>query len=220
MSKAILKMYGKTATVVIALFRACIAAMTGNINFSVPLPSLADWTLATDAWEAAETLVTTLKHQLSMAVADSKLKKKAAMDIGVKVTAYVQNVSGGDPAIIESANMFIQDFNAPDVTSPPQAQNLSLTHNDLFGHIDAHWDAVHHFGHIWYNMRYTFNDPFGTDPIVWVPFDHDVSSTAIDLSNPAHAGQRVWVQVRAVNSAGAGPWSAANSIIIALGATS
>lgn len=210
-------MYGKTAAVVIALFRACITAMTGNANFPTPNPPLADWTIAVDEWETAEIAVAAAKHALSSAVETAKLKKKAAMDIARKEVAYVQVASGGDQTIIESANMFVQDTDAPDHTQPPQVQNLSLTHNDLFGHINVNWDAVHNFGHVWYNIRYTFTDPFGGGAITWTPFDHDVSATSLDFSNPAHAGQRVWMQVRAVNAAGAGEWSSVISKIISIG---
>ncbi|MBL0310092.1 MAG: fibronectin type III domain-containing protein [Bacteroidetes bacterium] len=156
----------------------------------------------------------------------AKLKKKGGDgNSGKKIVAYVQvqsgrrfyGASGGDAVIIESANMFVQDSNAPDHGIPTQVQHLSLSHHDLFGHIDAHWDAVHHYGHVWYNIRYTFTDPLGGGTITWVPFDHDVSSTTIDFSDPAHAGQIVWFEVRAVNAAGAGEWSVAVPIIISSG---
>jgi hypothetical protein len=54
---------------------------------------------------------------------------------------YVQETSGGDPAIIAKANLDTKSESTP-IGKMPQVQNLSLTTGDNPGAVDGQWDAV------------------------------------------------------------------------------
>jgi hypothetical protein len=87
---------------------------------------------------------------------------------------------------------------------PTKVQNVSLSHGDEDGEVDIHWNAVKNFGVKTYQYRMT--NSFGTPMENWVMGEEVTSKTTLKgIHAPTH--QRIWVEVRAVNAAGHGPWS-------------
>ena len=85
-------------------------------------------------------------------------------------------------------------------TVPNQVQNLSLTAGDNTASLDVHWDPLAN-GKT-YEVQ-TSPDPFTTTSFVTADTVTKSSTTLTNLTS----GSRVWVRVRAINSAGKGPWS-------------
>ena len=129
-------------------------------------------------------------------------------DLNVAV-AYVQETSGGDPAIITKANLDIKSQSAP-VGKMPQVQNLSLTTGDNPGAVDGHWDAVP--GRKSYEHQHCTGDPGLETNWKLVGSSSASKTTFPDLPS----GTRLWARVRAkgTNPANDGTWSQPATIIV------
>src|SRR5581483_3838343 len=116
-----------------------------------------------------------------------------------QLASYVEAQSGGDPAKIQSAGMDVRAAASP-TTIPGQVMNLALTAGDNDGELDAQWDPVAAAKS--YEIQ---SSPDPVTPTSWAP-RFSVTKSKASL-NSFTSGQRVWVRIRAVGSAGAGPWS-------------
>ena len=122
---------------------------------------------------------------------------------------YVQETSGGDPAIIAKANLDTKSESTP-IGKMPQVQNLSLTTGDTPGTVDSHWNSVSG-SHGYEHMHCT------GDPTVEANWTMVAGSTGSKASHTGlTSGTRLWSRVRAkapktVNN---GPWSQPATIIV------
>ena len=85
---------------------------------------------------------------------------------------------------------------------PGVPQNFFLTEGDEEGELTGHCDSQ---GRLvdFYEVRYTTTDP-NADATVWIKLD-PVKRSTFDLQD-LPSGQKVWVQIRAVNTTGKSPW--------------
>ena len=213
MKKAVLKLTNKTIIQLVAILRAVIKAMTGNSNFPDPNPDLPTFATAIDELDAKEAHVIQLRQQLKVAMTERDNSKKTVKNMATTLVAYVQQASGGDENKILSAGMLVQAFGVRAKHKPERVANLQAHHNDDDMNIVLRWDAMQGFGRVWYHVRYTFTNPEANP--VWFDYQSSTSATSIIFKDAEHVGQRVYVEVCAVNARGAGPWSQAAEIIIA-----
>ena len=89
---------------------------------------------------------------------------------------------------------------ATPVGIPEQPLSLVVTAGDFDGSLDAAWDAVR--GAASYELQ-TSVDP--VTPSSWA-FKQTSSRSSAEL-NSFTSGAKIWVRVRAIGAAGAGPWS-------------
>jgi len=187
----------------IALAGQIVAAMTGNPNFTTPVPSLAD--------------VTTKKNTLMTASSDADNKRvasKNATDVSAdaesaidliltQIALYVENISAGDVTKISSAGMSVKDAAVPvGQLYPPLALSCMAGNND--GEIDLNWEPVH--GANSYVIQMT------TDPNVpdsWAPKANATESYAVILG--LTSGNKYWFRVAGMGAAGQGAFSGAES---------
>jgi len=183
----------------VALGRLIVTKMTGNANFATPDPPLADITAAAGNLEGSAQKVAVKKQELAEAVAVQNTHAQELKDVLTNEGKYVDIKAKGDKAIIESAGMQASDEPSP-VGEMPQVENLSLTHGDSPGEVDAHWNPVKKKKN--YTIRVTA-DPLGSAP--WQTRGNPTkSSVTIDGLT---SGSKVWVQVCANGTEGAGPFS-------------
>jgi hypothetical protein len=122
---------------------------------------------------------------------------------------YVQETSGGDPAIIAKANLDTKSESTP-IGKMPQVQNLSLTTGDNPGAVDGQWDAVS--GRKSYEHQHCTADPAVDANWKMVSSSSASKTTFTGLTS----GSRLWARVRAKGTkpANDGAWSQPATIIV------
>lgn len=174
-------------------------AMTGNANYTTPIPTLTSiGTLITALTNTNNTYESGLLTQKTNIT--NRDNAAAALIAGLtQLGGYVDAASAGDEAKINSAGMAVRGAKAA-ATMPPQVSNLSLTAGDNDGELDAQWDPVP-------NAK-TYEIQTSPDPITgssWTSKPTVTKSKAVLLGLPS--GTRVNIRVRAIGSGGIGAWS-------------
>ena len=174
-------------------------AMTGNANFTTPNPTLtAIGTLITGLTTANNT------YESSVITAGQNLTLRddaaqALINGLVALQGYVQSVTGGDAAKIQSAGMGVKSARGSS-TTPDMVSNLSITSGDNAGELDLQWDTV--------AGTRTYEVQISPDPMTATSFTSQPSVTKSKaIITGLTSGTRAWVRVRAVNAAGQGAWS-------------
>jgi len=205
MAKFFVKLELRALTVLekIALANLMVTKMTGNANFTAPNPTpdppLADLTTAANTLNTSKQAVDAAKTSLAQAVATQETDEKAVDDLMTQEGRYIDNRAKGDKAIIESAGVGATDEPTP-VGELPQVENLSLTHGDNPGEVDAGWNPVANKKN--YTVQVT-DDPIGST--AWITRGNPTkSSITID---GLISGKKMWVRVCANGTAGAGAFS-------------
>jgi hypothetical protein len=146
----------------------------------------------------------TAEHFAIVQTADQKLtERNAAMDelrVALdNLSGYVQSVSHGDAEVILSAGMSVCNTPAPlgPLTAP---HSLKAKAGDIEGCVVLQWKPVR--GARLYEVEHT-TDP--TSPTSWQ--NHTTSSRARASLSGLPSGTRMFFRVRAVGTAGRGPWS-------------
>ena len=193
----------------IALAGLIKTKMTGNGDFPTPDPALA--TIAAQA-AAASTYIAERDALLSAAQEKTLLIRSSRDTLEVSLTAegaYVQArvaaLSGPiDPAWrkarIVAAGMQPADDPVP-VGPMPKITGLVATQGDGDGMIDLHWNPVKRGLNSYVVERTT--DPAGQTG--WGNAEV-VTKSSLTLSGLV-SGTRYWFRVRAIGTAGPGPWS-------------
>lgn len=201
MAKVKLALSRLTPDELVSLANQIKTAMTGNANFTTPNPTLtAIGTLIT----AAQTKITAQKAAVQAATTATS-DRDAALDALrvalVQLSAYVENITGGDAVKIQSAAMSVKAPAAP-IGQLLQVSNLAVTAGDDDGEVNITWDPVR--GAKSYQIQYCL-DPI--TPTGW----RDVAPTSKSKKTISGltSGVRVWVRVRAIapKEANIGAWS-------------
>lgn len=116
-----------------------VAQMTANVaTFPTPLPSLEDVTVAITALRDAATRAEAGGYVLTF---EKNLAQEALDELMRQLTAYVQNVSGGDAETILLSGMEVRRGPEPK-PAPTQIQNLNALPSRTTGQIDLNWDTL------------------------------------------------------------------------------
>jgi hypothetical protein len=189
---------------------AVSAAMTGNANFPAAAALLAK--LNADNITAKAKIVA--QKNASKAATQTTTDRDAAL-IVVKqditaIGSHVQQVSNGNPVIIESAGLSVAAPTHGPIGQLDQVQNLSLTTGDKPGEVDSHWNAVH--GRSIYEHQRCIGDP-----TVEANWQHFATSGASKTTFAGQvSGSKVWFRTRANAplEANNGAWSQPAGIIV------
>jgi len=174
-----------------------VAKMTGNAAFTTPKPALPGLTTAAAALRAKSTLIQTLESTLSTE-RDLLEAMFTAQKIELRMLAsYVQNESHGDPAIIHSAGMEVKGERTA-ATIPTQVQNLKVSVSDAEGSLESEWQPV--LSAVVYLVEVRAD---ATE--VWSQVAA-ITRARVSIPNLTPGG-KYWVRVRAIGSAGTGPFS-------------
>lgn len=199
MAKPKLDLKGKTPLEKVQKTEDIVVATTGNANFPNPNPPLTTLTGKADALSAAYSAREAARQTLdeTQAALDAA---EADLDTSlVAFAAYVESASGGDPQKILSSGLAIKGPNTP-IGPMPQVQGLDSAASVEAGRIILRWTAVK--GAKTYEVQ-TCPDPITTTGWTGVGLPTKATLTVDGLPS----GGRCWFRVRAVGSAGPGPWS-------------
>jgi hypothetical protein len=176
-----------------------VTSTTGNANFPTPNPTLATLTAKADSLAAAISARDIAKQTLDEMQA-ALLTAEAELDATLTLfAAYVESASGGDAQKILSSGLALKGQASP-VAAMPKVTGLDSTGSESEGSVILRWDALK-------NAK-TYEVQTCPDPITgggWTSAGLPTKSTLTVSGLPT--GGRCWFRVRAVGSAGPGPWS-------------
>lgn len=159
-----------------------LASVTAKAN------ALADTIVLRDAAKASAKALTSEVDELATQLKD--LYKGLGSYVGKKATTEAQ---------VNSVLMEVKGKPAPRPV-PDRVEGLELSPADHDGGLDSHWDPDSDADH----FELETND----DPDNATTWKHKCTCTNSRVQiNDLISGARVWVRVRGVNAAGAGPWS-------------
>lgn len=178
--------------------RRLAAGVTNNLKLPNPNPTAAAVTAVTDAVELAYN-----DAQAARLVAKTKTQaledKVDEFNTAVSLLAsYVDNASGGDAAIIESAGFAVRATPTP-VGPLPAPTDLQAQPGEHKGHAALRWSAL--YGAKSYNIE-------RAEDAAELKWSFLASSTRREADvNSMISGKTYWHRVAAVGAAGQGPWS-------------
>jgi hypothetical protein len=192
MAKVKLSLNGLNPDALVAFANVVKTAMTGNANFTTPLPTL----------PAFGTLITTASTKIAAYNSALATAETALADRDAALTAlrsgfsqlgdYVQNVAAGDKVKIESAGMAVRSAGAP--TTMTQVLELALSAGDSPGSVDAMWKPVP--GARSYESQVNTVNP---DVEANWSFKKSTSKSS-DTYTGLTSGAKLWVRVRAIGT--------------------
>ncbi len=174
-------------------------ALTGNANFTTPVPSLTTFGTAITTAQTKLTAAENAQTAAKQATADKDTAIASLVALATQLAGYVDMTAAGDESKILSAGLSVRAAKTPQ-SVPGQVQNLSLTAGDNAGVLDAQWDSM---GNAKSYEVQTSPEPMTGTSFVAADTVTKSSATLGGLTS----GSRAWVRVRAINSAGKGAWS-------------
>jgi hypothetical protein len=196
--KITLNLAQKTILQAIIFCRLIVQKMTGNAKFTTPDPALTDLTAAAKEAEDANTAYE-ISKKTTKELLDVRNEKWDAMNALITSEAAYVAKHSDTVSDVESAG-FTNTLPASPTQIPDQVSNLCVTQGDNDGSLDEQWDSD--------PTAASFELQTSPDPVTATSYVHrdtvtKSSCTVTDLPT----GSRVWSRVRAINSAGKGPWS-------------
>lgn len=197
--RAILNLSNASNAVVILKANTIVSKMTGNANFTAPLPALA----------AINTQVALLNQKITEQKNAFQTYQQKTIEVNTEHDNllnlleaegnYVSNIANGDEAKILSAGFDIRKAPVPVGLLPAPKKVLALEGaND--GEINGTWDKVSGAKSYIVEMTATIDQPDSWEHVITVT---NTKCTLKELSS----GSRVWIRVAAINAAGQGAYS-------------
>lgn len=182
--------------------QAHVTAITGNANFTTPLPAAAAFTAALTPYQTALADFNTAQAAAKQATTVKDTARLALENVLTQRGDYVQLTANGmaDPeAVIESAAFAVRSAKTPP-GMPSQVTNLAITAGDNAGELDLQWDPV--------DAASSYNVQISPEPMTatsWLAQPDVTKSKAVILG--LTSGTKMWARVRAVGPGGIGAWS-------------
>ena len=173
-------------------------ALTGNPNFTTPVPTPAAIGTAATTLRTKIAAINSTKAAAATAVADGDAAFKALADLIVQSGGYVQTTSGGDPVKIQSAGFDVASDGAP--VHMTKVANLSAAVGDSPGEIDLNWNPV--------SGAKSYEIQTSTTPDTESSWAFKETSTKSKATlNGLTSASKIWVRVRAVGANDKGGFS-------------
>lgn len=200
MYDVVLDISGVNNAGLITRIRQITSGVAGKPAFSSLATKLADLNTAVTALETAENAITAAKAAVTQAVQVRDEKKTPVIEMANELAADVGKLAP-DEATVTATTLRVKSKPAAKPI-PDKPVGLELTIGDEEGEITGHCDGQP--GMVdYYELRWTTGDP-NAPATTWTPETSKKSSFEL---KPLPAGQKVWVQIRAINARGKSPWS-------------
>ncbi len=183
----------------VALAEQLKTKLTGNANFTTPVPTLAQIEAGRVTLNQAYVAKVVARLNVNQAIVDEGAASAALDELITRLAAYVQAQSAGDEAKIVTSGFGVRNAPAP-VGLPAQPGNLRAATKGASGTANLSWEPVR--GAASYEVQLTA-DP-GTEAS-WQPTATVTKSSA--LLTDLEPASKCWFRVRAIGAAGAGAWS-------------
>ena len=195
LQKVALSFISKSSDIeLLVLTSSIIGALTGNVHYPGPAPTLATLTAARDALQAA----VNTPHGGKLSVATRRQLRPALATLLRQLAQYVQTASAGDPVVLLGSGFPLQRARQP-VGVLPAPANLTLARGKVSGQLRARCKLVPRAA------AYQWRVASALAPTVWLPADPSVAANAtIGGLTP---GTQYIVQVRAIGTSGPSDWS-------------
>jgi len=195
MSEAVLGMSGMNTPKKVLKARLIATKLTGNSSYTSPSPTVIQ---ITDSATALETAYNNSRGKDESMMTIYRTKLKAFRALMVLVLAYIQQASGGDEVIIESAG--VSSTKKP--PSPPQpcgkVIGLKGGKGDLEGSSFLKWKRL--------QFKKSYIIEKSADNITWVDAKCPCTKAHM-LINGLVSETYTWFRVAGVNGFGQGAWS-------------
>lgn len=171
--------------------------MTGNANFTTPIPAVAELKAGREALETAISEAAGGDHAKIFArnVAEADLD-----DLLVRMALYVTNTANGDEGIILSSGYEVRKSAEP-IGPLPAPQDLEARTGPFEGEVELHWKRV--YGSHEYHVYVNTEDP--SDPNKWTLIG--VCTRARFTATGLPPAKYAWFRVTATGTAGTSPVS-------------
>ena len=199
MSKVRVGIKSMSALQKIAFARQIVVEMTNNPNFPSPSPDLKAMLAAANALETAYAAAQSAR-QAAKGLTAAQKSKECALELAIAQQAnYVDSVSAGDKAKIESSGFFARSASTP-IGLPAVPLELAVRNGDPANALTLKWKPVRGA------RSYVIEFAAGSEsPTAWLQLA--ITSKAKHVANGLVSGTRYWFRVAAVGSSGPGPWS-------------
>jgi len=175
------------------------AAMTGNANFTAPMPNATEFAAVRGAYDTALAAFNAAQQAARQATTEKDTARAALEDALTRRGNYVAATTGITPAKVQSAGFSVKSTQNP-ATVPGTVMNLFLTAGDTAGGLDIQWDPTS--GATRYEVQLCPAMEFATG-VISLPSVSKSKTVATGLAS----GTRIWARAHAGNAAGFGPWS-------------
>ena len=202
MAKVKLNLRDKSDSDLLVYAQQHVTAMTGNANFTTPLPASTAFSPVLTAFETALAQFNTAQQDAKQATTVKDAARAALEDILTQRGNYVELTAAGmanSAAVVESSGFSVKSP-AGASQMPDMVANLSITAGDSAGELDLQWDPA--------NGARAYEIELSPDPITatsWSSRPGVTKSQTVALG--LASGTRMWARVRGVGPGGVGPWS-------------
>jgi hypothetical protein len=200
--KVKLDLRSKSDSDLLTFAQAHVTAITGNANFTTPLPAAPAFTTTLTAYQTALGSFNTAQAAAKTATTTKDTARLALESALTQRGNYVELMAANaaDPtAVVESAGFSVRAAAAASQV-PDTVQNLSITAGDSAGELDFQWDPA--------SGASSYDVHVSPDPVTatsWAP-QKGVTKSKAAVSGLT-SGAKVWARVRAIGPGGTGAWS-------------
>jgi Fibronectin type III domain len=197
MAKPKLQLKKKSDAELLPFAQNIVTNMTGNANFTAPIPTLAALTAKITDFQTQVQTVIEIQSNLRLALVDRDATRAGLEVMLTQLASYVEAAAAGNESKILSSGMEVRGALTP--AGPlPAPQNLVASPSALEGQIDLVWQAVPA------SSSYEVDCRQQGGAATWERVKTVTASrlTVVDLTPGVLYGFRV----RAIGSAGASPW--------------
>ncbi len=177
-----------------------VKAMTGNLNFSSPLPTLPTITTAITNLENAFNDAETIRKQAQSKTVYLNQMEIAYDNLVSQLANYVENTANNDEAKIKSSGMDVKSNAVSTMSLADKPFNVHTAEGEKDGEVLLQWNKV--------SVAKSYTIDMCSDPIEEEKWKHVavVTKTRADVKGLT-SGQRYWFRVAAVNTNGQSGWS-------------
>ena len=200
MAQVNLDLQGKPIPQKVQFLRAVVTQSTGNPNATGSDPTLIQITTAADTLETKALDAKNKRDASETATTQQNTAENEADRLITKFAKFVENKADGDAAKIQSCGLAVRAAASTPIGQLVQAKNLVALAGDNDGELDTDWDSV--------KGAKTYELQSSHDPITPTSWTAAAMVTKSKATVPGLVtGTKYWFRVRAIGSAGPGPWS-------------